>query len=173
MLNRSSYLTGVRPSRKVFREVFKTWRYYVESCKSLHWDIFEWAADGSTTMRWNTFERLCTTCSLFSSKTWAFQQIFYYRICSAAPPAAQLIAAYTTWNIDRFAMRPSVYPLRETFVASVGHLRYGTFVASVGRLRYVRSLSPQLVTSAMRPLSLQSVASAMWDLCRLNWSPPL
>ena len=69
---------------------------------------------------------------------------------SGSPPlrgtlSLQLVAS-ATWDLCRLIWSP---PLR------------GTFVASVGRLRYVG------------PLSLQLVASATWDLCHFSWSPPL
>ncbi len=128
---------------------------------------------------------LTSEVSSFDKLSSSFGKKTLTRYCTTKRPCCVgfFLVIITTWD------RRLRY---ETFVASLGHLGYGTvvvfgtgnliacymsdrfcyegfwlpllcgtFVASVGCLRYMRPLSPKLV------------ASAMWDLCRLNWLPPL
>ncbi len=60
--------------------------------------------------------------------------------------------------------------LRRTFVALVGHLRYGTFVISVGCLYYIELLLLQLVAFAIQDLCRFSWSLLLWDFCHFSWS---
>ena len=101
-------------------------------------------------MQWYIFYiKIITVCSLPSPESWTSQQIPYCCYRFPALPALPLCGVLITsamWDLCCFSWSP---PLR------------GTFVASVGRLRYVG------------PLSLQLVASAIWHLCRRSWPLPL